>query len=415
LFTASSEAAILRKIRDCQIPPIRKINPSVPPELEKIVNKVLSKDPNLRYQTATALHKDLNRFLNTFYPEFNPQEFAIFIKNTFAQAFQETKQKLVTYAHVQGGDTREPSVPSKREGTDATIIDNSLLEEEKLTLDTSSYNRVDLNQLKGKDTATRVRIPGVPAAMPAGAQNFPAYQTKKQMESTQPKIRAGTRTGIRHKQDSSGLAIFTAFAVIAGFSFFAYTSGMLPFGPKSHNPKPTPVAEEKVPAPTTAPLPQGVIEQTSQANYQVTISSSPPGAHIYFDGVDQSSFTPKAMNLEGNKVVHVTLKKDGYYFYEIDFTAVRDAQPLQANLQALGEHAAYVSFALVGGGQNPILEINGHHIGDRAPIEKYPIPARVPVQIRARNAFTGAMAETTITLQPDEWKKNLELVLGTGN
>ena len=76
LFSASTEAATLRKIRECQIPSLRKLNPSVPPELERIVNKALTKDKTLRYQTAAAFHRDLNRFLNTQYPDFSPQDFS---------------------------------------------------------------------------------------------------------------------------------------------------------------------------------------------------------------------------------------------------------------------------------------------------------------------------------------------------
>ena len=101
LFTASSEAAILRKIRDCQIPSIRKINPSIPPELERIVNKALQKDKNLRYQTSAAMHRDLNRFLNTQYPEFTPNDFSVFIKNTFATAYQEQKRKLIEFSKLK--------------------------------------------------------------------------------------------------------------------------------------------------------------------------------------------------------------------------------------------------------------------------------------------------------------------------
>ncbi|HWU43951.1 MAG TPA: serine/threonine-protein kinase, partial [Bdellovibrio sp.] len=84
LFTSNNEAAILRKIRECQVPSIRKINPSTPPELERIVSKALAKDRSLRYQTAAALHRDLNRFLNTQYPEFSPHDFSVFMKNAFS-------------------------------------------------------------------------------------------------------------------------------------------------------------------------------------------------------------------------------------------------------------------------------------------------------------------------------------------
>ena len=83
LFTGSNEAAILRKVRDCQIPSIRKVNPTVPPELERIVMKALAKDRNVRYQTAGNLHRDLNRFLNTQFPDFSPQDFSIFIRESF--------------------------------------------------------------------------------------------------------------------------------------------------------------------------------------------------------------------------------------------------------------------------------------------------------------------------------------------
>lgn len=100
LFSGSSEAAILRKIRDCNIPSLRKMDPAIHPELEKIVNKALAKDKNLRYQTAAALHRDLNRFLNTHYPEFSSQDFSVFIKHTFADSFSEQKGKMVEFSTV---------------------------------------------------------------------------------------------------------------------------------------------------------------------------------------------------------------------------------------------------------------------------------------------------------------------------
>jgi serine/threonine-protein kinase len=101
LFSGSSEAAILRKIRDCTIPSLRKLDPAIHPELEKIVNKALAKDKNLRYQTSAALHRDLNRFLNTHYPEFSSQDFSVFIKHTFADSFSEQKGKLVEFSTIK--------------------------------------------------------------------------------------------------------------------------------------------------------------------------------------------------------------------------------------------------------------------------------------------------------------------------
>ncbi|PWU21599.1 MAG: hypothetical protein C5B49_02350, partial [Bdellovibrio sp.] len=94
LFVAQNEAATLRKVRECQIPSLRKINPSIPPELERICNKALAKDRSLRYQTAAAFHKDLNRFLNLQYPEFSAQEFSKFMKSLYNKMYVENRKKF---------------------------------------------------------------------------------------------------------------------------------------------------------------------------------------------------------------------------------------------------------------------------------------------------------------------------------
>lgn len=100
LFVANNEINTLRKIRDCQIPSLRKINPNIHTELERIVQKALARDRNLRYQTGAALHRDLNRFLNRQYPDFSPQDFAVFIKSVFADEILSLRKRLVEYSKV---------------------------------------------------------------------------------------------------------------------------------------------------------------------------------------------------------------------------------------------------------------------------------------------------------------------------
>ncbi len=104
LFVANNEINTLRKIRDCQIPSLRKINPNIHTELERIVQKSLARDRNLRYQTGAALHRDLNRFLNRQYPDFSPQDFAVFIKSVFADEILSLRKRLVEYAKLNLGD-----------------------------------------------------------------------------------------------------------------------------------------------------------------------------------------------------------------------------------------------------------------------------------------------------------------------
>jgi serine/threonine protein kinase len=100
LFIANNEINTLKKIRDCQIPSLKKINPGIPQELERITNKALARDRNLRYQTSAALHRDLNRFLNRQYPDFSTQDFSVFIKTLFSDEILQVRKRLIEYAKI---------------------------------------------------------------------------------------------------------------------------------------------------------------------------------------------------------------------------------------------------------------------------------------------------------------------------
>ncbi len=60
-FTGDSTAAIFDAILNRQPTAVAQINPQVPFELEQVINKALTKDASIRYQTAADLAADLRR------------------------------------------------------------------------------------------------------------------------------------------------------------------------------------------------------------------------------------------------------------------------------------------------------------------------------------------------------------------
>jgi eukaryotic-like serine/threonine-protein kinase len=60
-FRGESCGVILKAILDATPTPPVRINPEVSPELERIIDKALEKDQNLRYQSAAEARADLLR------------------------------------------------------------------------------------------------------------------------------------------------------------------------------------------------------------------------------------------------------------------------------------------------------------------------------------------------------------------
>jgi len=67
-FLGSSEVSILETVRECKVPAPRTLNPAIPESLERVVTKALERDPDLRYQDAAEMYRDLEAVLHETQP-----------------------------------------------------------------------------------------------------------------------------------------------------------------------------------------------------------------------------------------------------------------------------------------------------------------------------------------------------------
>lgn len=432
LFTSNSEAAILRKIRECQIPSIRKINPSIPPELERIVNKALAKDRSLRYQTAAALHRDLNRFLNTQYPEFSPHDFSVFMKNSFSQVFLEQRRKLVEFAKIQlqlpedktvvtQNDIRVPPKNVPKAPAMAASDDEDLADQ-KLDINTSTDIRVSLDNLKAPPTpkGAKTNTDITHTRTSAGTGIFANSNGTMTRTPTGKHSAGGNRTAIRNSKaspDYVGYAMKSAFGLIVAVGAWWGYNNFIVKNSSSKNPATAvglpPTSASATPAATAAPASVGEVQQLDQAataqEYTVMIKSSPDKARVVINGVDTGGYTPMRKTLRANVPANIRLVREGYSDYVTTYTPTTDVGSVDGNLQRL-VRVATLYIKIANGGANPELRISGVPVDIKSANEAYYIQAEVGVKIQAFNKLTGLSAEKTVIIHADQ-KDTVELYL----
>ncbi len=115
LFVGESDFSTLEKVRNVEILPPTTYNRKIPDDLEKIVLKALSKDPDDRYKTSYDMQEDLQRFLILNKSNFGRKDLATYMKRAFKTDIERELERHKQYDEMTKSleeDLREDALQS---------------------------------------------------------------------------------------------------------------------------------------------------------------------------------------------------------------------------------------------------------------------------------------------------------------
>jgi serine/threonine protein kinase len=124
LFIGESDFSTLERVRNAEVVPPTTFNKKITPELEQIVLKTLAREVEDRYQWASDLAEDLQRFLIEDRSIYSGKRLAAFMKETYAADIALERAKMEEHLKV-GLQDGMPGVPQLGSGLTAPIPQSS--------------------------------------------------------------------------------------------------------------------------------------------------------------------------------------------------------------------------------------------------------------------------------------------------
>jgi len=111
MWRALSEATIMNRVLEGQIPVPSTERPDVDPELERIVVKALSTNASERYPTAIELQSEIEAYMASHKLAVSPREIGTFVSELFTDFRQETKKAIEEKLAREGSLNWSDNVP----------------------------------------------------------------------------------------------------------------------------------------------------------------------------------------------------------------------------------------------------------------------------------------------------------------
>ncbi len=113
-FSGESDFSTLEKVREADYRKPTQINRDIPPELERIIQRGLTRNPEERFQSASDFQDALQKFLYQSGAFYSRKDLAAFMRRTFAGELSEEQKRLNgfrDYARANIPEARRPDDP----------------------------------------------------------------------------------------------------------------------------------------------------------------------------------------------------------------------------------------------------------------------------------------------------------------
>ncbi len=192
LFVSEGENdfAVLKMIDACgtHVKPPSSVNPDIPPEVDAIVMRALSRDRRNRFQNCEEMARAIRKVLNSQYPDFSTADLSVFTKKLFHEWIVEDRKQLQTLntraeelisLGFQNAE-RESVSPSTREsGLDSTRVGSIGDKFEKQQI--KEAEKIELTIDPGKQMKVPSRsAPAVPGATRAPPVSLPDARSRNE-------------------------------------------------------------------------------------------------------------------------------------------------------------------------------------------------------------------------------------------
>ncbi len=402
LFLSNNEMTTLRKIRDCKIPSLRQMDPNIPVELEKIVNKSLMRNKTQRYQTAAELQKDLQSFLNRYNPDFSSQDFSEFIKEIYAEEIIDARKRQVAYSKVDVPQVQEVERPHKMDAITQSMT-YSKNATDKMNFDDLEVKRgglgphtqgVTLSQL-GEISQSHLSVNKSPNFTGLGSPT-----TTQTVNYTNPPPSTTGKGSHTAQVDASPVASFLgAFFVIIALAVGSFAL-FNQFQPKMVVSACTQIQSYGIPVQCYQEA--KIVGKTllaSKSSPRLRITSEPLGAQIFLNSQNTKLVTPAEVELHSSKPFMVSLALNGYQSETRRFNGLPPGNFVSFKLASIPSGAIIVRTVGVEAFYGSRKLRNG---------EKIVIDADVDTMIKTVNPISGVVKEVPVRVQVNETK---ELIL----